>query len=157
MIDTIFSIGNTAILPAWLLLAVAPKWPGTQWLAAIIAPLLLALAYTLLMMGSMTGMLPPDGNAGGDVSFSTIEGIRNIFASDAGVVIGWFHYLAFDLFVGAWEGREARRIGLSHWLLIPCLFLTLMLGPVGFLLFMILRTLRQRKVLLPGQAATATH
>ncbi len=141
MIETVFSIGNMAILPAWLLLAVLPKWRGTQLIAALLVPLLLSAAYAILLAMSMSGAFPGDG---GPVDFQSIEGVRNIFSTDAGVVIGWFHFLAFDLFVGAWEGREARRIGLSHWLLLPCLFLTLMFGPVGFLLFMILRTLHTR-------------
>jgi hypothetical protein len=52
---------------------------------------------------------------------------------------GWIHYLAFDLFVGAWESRDAQRLGISPILVAPCLFLTLMAGPVGLLLYAILR------------------
>ena len=57
-----------------------------------------------------------------------------LFTSPHAVLAGWIHYLAFDLFVGAWEVRDARRHGLSHWMVVPCLALTLMLGPFGLLI-----------------------
>ncbi|MGD0142185.1 MAG: abscisic acid-deficient protein Aba4 family protein [Rhizomicrobium sp.] len=41
--------------------------------------------------------------------------------------------------VGAWEARDARRRGISHLALVPCLIVTLMVGPVGLLLYLALR------------------
>ena len=52
---------------------------------------------------------------------------------------GWVHFLAFDLFVGAWITRTARAEGISHWLVLPCLVLTFLFGPAGFLAFTLLR------------------
>jgi hypothetical protein len=54
---------------------------------------------------------------------------------------GWIHYLAFDLFVGAWEVRDAQRQGIHHLLVIPCLLATLMAGPAGLALYWLLRVL----------------
>jgi hypothetical protein len=52
---------------------------------------------------------------------------------------GWIHYLAFDLLVGIWEVRDSHERGVPHWLVIPCLFFTFMLGPIGFLLYCAVR------------------
>jgi hypothetical protein len=60
------------------------------------------------------------------------------------VVAGWIHYLIFDLFVGAWEARDARRRGVPHLLLVPCLLFTLMIGPVGLLLYVVVRFFSKR-------------
>jgi hypothetical protein len=57
------------------------------------------------------------------------------------VMLGWTHYLAFDLFTGAWEVEDAGKIGLPHWVMIVPLLLTFMLGPVGLLTYAIIRTL----------------
>ncbi len=73
--------------------------------------------------------------AGGN--FTSIEGVRELFSSDVGIIIGWTHYLVFDLFIGAWEARDAKRRGFSHWLLVPCLGLTFMAGPVGLALYLV--------------------
>jgi hypothetical protein len=62
-----------------------------------------------------------------------------LFDSPAGAVMGWIHYLVFDLFVGAWEARDAKRRGTPHWIVAVCLIVTLMAGPVGFALYLVLR------------------
>ena len=135
----LFSLINLSVMPAWALLILAPKWKVTEKLVhSMLYPLLLGGIYLGMMVASMAfglGASPDDP----PVSFTTIEGVRNIFATDAGVIVGWAHYLVFDLFVGAWEARDAKRRGFNHWLLVPCLVLTFMFGPVGLFLYLILR------------------
>jgi len=92
------------------------------------------------MIGGVTGNVAFEG----DVSFTTLEGVRNIFGNDMGVLVGWSHYLVFDLFPGAWEARDARRRGFNHFILIPCLLLTFMLGPIGLMLYLVLRAVMKR-------------
>jgi hypothetical protein len=46
----------------------------------------------------------------------------------------------FDLFIGAWETRDAMARGLSLLWLAPWLFMTLMLGPIGLLAYHLART-----------------
>ena len=60
------------------------------------------------------------------------------------LLAGWIHYLAFDLFIGGWETRDAVRNGIPHLLVIPCLLLTFMLGPIGLLAYFALRSGRLR-------------
>jgi Mn2+/Fe2+ NRAMP family transporter len=62
------------------------------------------------------------------------------FTSPVAATAGWIHYLVFDLFVGAWQVRDAQRRGITHLAVIPCLVLTLLAGPVGLLLYLALRT-----------------
>ena len=66
--------------------------------------------------------------------------MRQLFTSDWALLAGWMHYLAFDLFVGAWIAAETERRGLTRLVLIPVLPLTFLFGPAGFLLFCILRS-----------------
>ena len=68
-----------------------------------------------------------------------LKASARLFSTDIGILVGWVHYLVFDLFVGAWIARDAQRRGFSHWLLVPCLLLTFMAGPFGLLLYVILR------------------
>jgi hypothetical protein len=83
------------------------------------------------------------GAAGG---FGSIADVRMFFSIDALLLAGWVHYLAFDLLVGAFEVRQAQAIGIHHLLLVPVLFLTFMLGPVGLLLFFVMKSIKQRKL-----------
>jgi len=69
----------------------------------------------------------------------TLRSARNAAALFACVLAGWVHYLAFDLFIGCWIVLDAQERHIKHLLLVPCLGLTFMFGPVGLLLYFILR------------------
>ena len=137
--ETIFSIASTIALLSWLILAVAPRWSWTRKIILSGAiPLLFSIAYLVLII-MFWGQT--DGN------FSSLGGVMKLFTNEWAVLAGWIHYLAFDLFVGSWEVKDAQEKGVSHWLVLPCLFLTFMFGPIGFLLYHIIRsaTLQMRK------------
>ena len=134
-LETLFSLCNAAVMPAWILLVLAPGWRWTQRIVhAVWIPILLGGVYAGLLFGATSD------SPGGD--FSTLAGVMRLFDSPAGALAGWVHYLAFDLFVGAWEVRDARQHQVSHLWVVPCLLLTLMLGPVGLLLYLVVRTVR---------------
>ncbi len=130
-----FQIFNSAILIPWLLMAVAPRWRVTQSVIGNFTfPLIYAVAYTIyiaLFFSKSTS--PPD--------FMTLAGIKQLFAAEAAVLVGWIHYLAFDLFVGSWVFLEAQRKGINHLLILPCLLFCFVLGPVGLVLFFLIKTL----------------
>lgn len=132
-----FLIFNYGIIPAWLLLALAPAWRGTQLIVhSIWIPCLLGAAYAFLLLGNIFAGGAPEG-AGMD----SLVAVQLLLGSEGGALVGWIHYLAFDLFVGAWITRDAMRRDFDRWALIPCLFFTLMFGPAGLLLYLLLRVL----------------
>lgn len=137
--ENVFSIANLWPLPFWLLLAFGPRTDLTGRLILFggIAPL--AIAYAILLPLIMTGALDPVGPEGASPDFTTLAGIMALFDSKGGTVVGWIHYLAFDLFVGLWVARNADRHGLSRWVQAPILFLVLMAGPLGLILYLFLR------------------
>jgi hypothetical protein len=51
------------------------------------------------------------------------------------LLAGWVHYLCFDLLVGTWEVEDARARGIPHLVVVPCLVLTFLFGPAGWLLY----------------------
>lgn len=125
--ETIFLAGNTLVLPAWLLLMFGSSLRITDWLVHKgIIPALLALAYMVLIGYGM------DGSTG---DFTSLEGVKALFSSDAMVVAGWFHYLVFDMLIGSYVARTASAKGYSRLWVVPVLLLTFMLGPLGWLTF----------------------
>jgi len=144
--ETLFLICNFGILPAWLLLAVAPSWSWTQRLVhAAWIPLVLGVLYAYLLLSAAD---VPEG-----ASFASLTGVMLFFTSPQATLAGWVHYLVFDLFVGAWEVRDARRRGIGHGWVLPCLALTLMFGPSGLLLYCIVRFILVRVTGLEESAA----
>ena len=132
-----FSITNTVAILCWLLLAVLP---GRRWVTEIVTgkvvPMLFAVFYIAIVATTF-------GSSEG--SFSTLGGVATLFANPWLLLAGWLHYLAFDLLIGTWEARDARERHIPHMLLVPCLFMTLMFGPAGWLLYMTLRAVRSRR------------
>lgn len=131
--ESLFQICNNGILPFWLLLAGAPGWRWTQRIVHSAAvPLLLAIVYACALAVGLSA--PPEGG-----SFGSLAGVMAFFTNPWAALAGWVHYLVFDLFVGAWEVRDARRRGIHHGLVLPCLLATLMVGPVGLGLYLLVR------------------
>ena len=132
----IFSGANLFAIVAWVALIFLPRWPALLAALLYAGVGLLALLYAVLFVGLISGGIET-GVEGG--SFTTIEGVRTLFSSDPGLVLGWVHYLAFDLFVGIWIARDADAKGFSRILQAPILFATFMAGPLGLLIWLILR------------------
>ncbi len=130
--DTVFIIANFSVMPAWLLLAILPSHAITQRVVhALWIPCLLAGFYIwALFFGE------PSAEGGG---FGSLDELAILFQSKTALLAGWIHYLAFDLFIGAWQVRDAARRNINHWFVVPCLFFTLMAGPVGLLMYLLLR------------------
>ena len=142
--DALFSLASTAVLPGWLLLAFAPRWRHTARLvAAVVLPGLLGVLYVAVVAARW---------GGAEGGFSSLADVQKLFADPWLLLAGWVHYLAFDLFVGAWEVRDAARLGIPHLLVVPCLLLTFLFGPVGLLLYGIVRAVRARRVLVDEAA-----
>lgn len=128
--DSLFSLASSLVLPGWALLALAPRWRVTKWLVLSGAwPLGLAVVYAGCIA---THYLGGHGSEGG---FSSLAQVAALFHSPWALLAGWVHYLCFDLWVGAWQVRDAQRRQVPHWAVAPALALTFMLGPVGLLLY----------------------
>lgn len=133
----VFSAVNMLALIAWVALAVLPRWPALLSAVLYLGVGLLCFIYAAGLIGVLTGLIANTGGGGAD--FSTIAGVRAIFATDAGVTIGWTHYLAFDLFAGLWIARDADAKGISRFIQAPILLATLMAGPLGLGIWLLVR------------------
>ena len=129
--DNIFSIASIGAMAGWVLLVLAPLRREAIILAARAVGVALAVLYAGLIIGAMTSS---DG-LGAD--FGKLSSLAAAFSHPPVMLIGWIHYLAFDLWVGAWEAEVAPKWGIPHWALIPCLGLTFSFGPMGLLVFLI--------------------
>jgi len=145
--ETLFAVLNYGILPFWALLIFAPRSRATHALVHLpVVPLAYGATYAVLLL---TAAAPGGGN------MTSLAGIQQLFQSPGLATAGWVHYLVFDLFVGAWAARDARRRGIAHGLVVPCLLLTLLAGPVGLAAYLALRWFRVRVLVLEEHPAVA--
>ena len=131
--ETVFSLSSLLAMPLWALMIFAPLWRVTRsvmQLPWVITPT--ALLYAALILPNIATVFPAVLNP-------NLEGIRRLLSSESGATIAWVHFLAFDLFVGRWAYLESRALNLNVFAMAVVLFFTLMLGPVGALLYLGLR------------------
>lgn len=137
--QALFATSNLWAMGAWILLIFLPRKELVLTIILYLGVALLCLAYLILMGLLLSGSVDPGGTSAGHAGFSTITGIRALFATDAGVVIGWLHYLAFDLFVGLWIARDADAKSVNRFVQAPFLVATFVVGPVGLFLWLVFR------------------
>lgn len=133
----VFSIANPTAMLMWILMVFLPHWKITRLLIDFkVFPIALSLIYVFYIIQSLQG---------NGMDFGSLQSVMALFTKEEAVLAGWVHYLAFDLLVGMWILDQNREHKINHLLIIPCLLGSFMLGPVGFLLFIILRTFKNKK------------
>lgn len=129
--EQLFSILNLVAVAAWLLLIFLPR---VRWTATVL-PVVMASLFAVIYVAIVAATF-----ARSEGGFSTLAGVRTLFDNPWLLLAGWIHYLAFDLFIGGWEVRDARRRGIPHLLIVPALVLTFLFGPAGLLLYIVIRS-----------------
>ena len=124
--ETAFSLAGLVAMAGWLLLLLSPWIPTwSDRIAGTVLPMLLSIGYLVLFL------LPSDTTGG----YGSLADIMELFTYEQAMLAGWVHYLAFDLFIGAWICRQARADGIRFAFVLPCLPLVFLFGPIGYLAF----------------------
>lgn len=130
--DVLFQIANPLAMIGWIVLAGSPLAPRVADIfAGYVIPLVLSVLYTALILAHWTSA---------EGGFDSLANVMRLFDFPGAALAGWVHYLAFDLFIGAWIVRRAREARVPHVTVLPCLVLTFLFGPIGLLSFLALRT-----------------
>lgn len=133
-IDVLFWFSSLYILPFWLMMWFAPTHERTaallrsEWI--YLAPL--AAAYTLAVLPNLLDILLLLGS-----DMPTPDVVVELFSEREVVLIGWLHYLAFDLFVGRWTWQRLVATGQPIYVSMPVLVLSMMVAPLGALVGLI--------------------
>lgn len=135
--EAIFKLSNSVALFTWIALII---FPFQKWLHRII----IGIIVTAFCMLYASIVLPGLGSS--DMSsFGSLGGVMQLFTNDKAVLAGWIHYLAFDLMTGLYIVNNAMKYGISRFVLLPCLFFTFMLGPIGLLLYFAVRAVSTKR------------
>jgi len=130
--EQLFQISNLVILPFWFLMIALPTWKWTQRIIAspwICVPP--ALLYSFLVLPGVLGVFTQVANP-------QLSNIQALLSTPQGTNIAWLHMITFDLFVGRWIYLESKG-RLPSLLISVVLFFTLMFGPLGFVMYLLLR------------------
>ncbi len=139
--DSVFQTCSTIAMAGWLvLLVISPFWSSFDKFLIGIIITLFGIVYAWLIFQVFT---PGDFE-----KFGSLNGVMELFTNRTAVTAGWVHYLAFDLMVGIWEKKNSIKYNIHHLLVVPCLLLTFMLGPLGLLLYLLIRFIKTKQYLI---------
>jgi hypothetical protein len=134
--EALFSFVGILSFIGWGALAISPLRLTTLVLVVRVVSILLALIYTFFLF-SLWGQEPT-------VSYLSLADVASGFSNEGHLLTGWVHFLAFDLFIGTWQVERASKVGVSHIVLLPCLLLTFLFGPLGLMLFLMIQSIKLR-------------
>jgi hypothetical protein len=149
MYRSLFALAGLAIL-GWLLLIFLPAWRVTRRLAdSALVPAYIALLY-------LVGVVAVFRQHGFGImaDFGSADGVLGLLKNEGIALVAWIHILAFDQVVAHLIYRDNMK---HRFIPLPVqsviLFLTLMLGPLGFLSYWFIRVIRTRRLVAWGEAA----
>lgn len=136
--ESIFFITTLLVLPWWALMILAPTW---SWTRRVIASPLIALLPALVYLAVVAG---DAGDFAATFANPQLSAVADYLSGDAGTVVAWAHFLAFDLFVGRWAYLDSRERAISPFLMAPVLLAVFLAGPIGFALYLGVRAASRR-------------
>ena len=134
-----FAIAVLSVLPAWIVLTVAPRRPAARrsvhstWIF-----LGFAAAYSVAVVWVRVD--PTD--------LLTWDGVRDLYRDDVMILASWLHFIVLDLFAGAWLARDSTRLGIALWKVRVCLVLTFSVAPLGLALYLVIRARHTRSAVI---------
>ena len=135
----VFSIAGMITIPMWILMMFLPKWKVTNYLVSFkVIPLILSFIYVVYIFQTIKINGMPD--------FGNFDSVMKLFTEEKAILAGWIHYLTFDLIIGMWILNASKKLNIHQLIMAPCLLATFMFGPIGFILFFIIKIIKQNKL-----------
>jgi hypothetical protein len=141
--ENIYLIANWGVIPFWFLLIFIPNHLITNFFVqSIVIPVLLASAYIFLGYNIFL-----EGNILDSFELYTgLDGLYSMFSNEAFLLIFWLHFLSISLFTGAWIARDSQKHLMPKFFVIISLILTYFTGPVGLVIYWLIRIFFAKKI-----------
>ena len=142
--ENIYLWTTFGLMPFWLMLAIAPNSKLTQILLnSIILPLILSTAYiyviyqTILLDEPLINIFK---------LYLSLDNLYTLFSAESFLLVFWLHFLALNLFLGSWISRDGAKYNLPRGLVFIPLLLVYFTGPVGLVLYWLIRVFKAKKL-----------
>ena len=128
---------NIGVLPFWLLIIFFPRSHLCKYLATSIFPIfLLSAAYVFILYQAFLSSFDFGGNFNLYLGLSSIS---ELFRDDLYLLMFWTHFVAVNLFIGGWILKDSNKFGINKIVLAFPLIITYLIGPIGILLYWLVR------------------
>ena len=142
--ENIYIWTNFGILPFWLMLIIMPNSKVTQFfINSIILPLILSATYVYIIYQTI---LLDEPIFDIFMLYLSLDNLYTVFATESFLLIFWLHFVALNLFLGSWMSRDGVKYNMSRSLLCVPLILVYFTGPLGLVLYWLIRVFRAKRL-----------
>ena len=136
-IEMLYFWVNFGVLPFWLILIFFPNSNLSKYFITSIFPiLLLSGTYIFVLYKSYLNSYNFIGNFNLYLGFDELS---DLFSDKSFLITFWVHFIAINLFVGGWIVKDSQRLMINKILVILPLIFTYLIGPLGLLLYWLIR------------------
>ena len=145
-IDMIYLWLNIGIIPFWFILIFFPNSKICGAFVSSIFPIfLLTSIYLYLVYYFFISGYSFDQNFS---LYLGLDSLKELFAERAFLIVFWTHFLAINLFCGSWIVSDSRKFSMSKILVFIPLIITYFTGPLGIIIYWIIRIFFAKRILL---------
>ena len=143
-IETLYMWINLGVLPFWFILIVFPQSHLSRIFVTSIFPfLILSGVYIFILYKSYLIGYDFDGNF---TLYLGLNELSRLFEDHLYIMIFWTHFIALNLFIGGWIVKDSQKFSVNKVLLAIPLILTYLIGPIGLLIYWIIRIFYAKRI-----------
>ena len=143
-IEMLYFWVNLGVLPLWFILIFFPQSQLCKYFVTSIFPIfILSGSYIFMLYKSYLNSYDFIGN------FNLYFGINNLsdlFSDNSYLMIFWIHFISINLFAGGWIVRDSQKFSINKILLILPLLVTYLIGPLGLLIYWLIRIFHAKSI-----------
>ena len=143
-IETLYMWINLGVLPFWMILIIFPQSHLSRIFVTSIFPFfILSGIYIFILYKSYLIGYDFDGNF---TLYLGLNELSRLFEDHLYIMIFWTHFIALNLFIGGWIVKDSQKFSVNKVLLAIPLILTYLIGPIGLLIYWIIRIFYAKRI-----------
>ena len=143
-IDMLYYWVNLDVLPFWLVLIFFPNSYVCRYFVTSIFPILI-LSGTYIFMLYKSYLNSYDFDKNFNLYFG-VDNILELFSDKSFLMMFWIHFISINLFTGGWIVKDSQKFSINKIILIVPLLITYLVGPVGLLLYWLIRIFHAKNI-----------
>ena len=143
-IDMLYYWVNLGVLPFWFILIFFPQTHLSKYFVTSIFPILiLSGTYVFIIYKSFLNSYDFIGNFN---LYLNLNSLSELFKDQTFLLMFWVHFISINLFTGSWIVKDSQRFSINKILLIIPLIVTYLIGPLGLLLYWLIRMFHAKNI-----------
>ena len=145
-IEMIYMWLNIGVIPFWFILIFFPTSRICNFFVSSIFPLIvLSTLYSYLFYDFfISGYNFLDNFK----LYLSLDNLIELFVDTSFLIIFWTHFLAINLFCGAWIVKDSQKFFISKTLIFLPLIITYFIGPLGVFIYWLIRIFFAKRIVL---------